>query len=298
MTNQRQGENVTNDYSTFFVHSQAVRTFASPLPNMARHVSPIEKAALVDSDLPWPVLERRDRESAPKARIVDASWDCRLRPPDQWRWRLSSLGLTGTRLLVTGNSYATSNRSKPVPLRATEGTMVGTPVAERVRQYRTRRANAGLQRVEVHIPGKLLRDIEREAKRAGRTREEIIVSRLEHARQARRATKKAAAGPAQGTAKEFAAEVLRVARHEPATARFGPNKAFVASVWEHIRGQEGFPRTLKAFKDRLVEAHGQGLLTLSRADLVAAMDPELLRRSEIRYLNATFHFVRYRSQTK
>ena len=40
-----------------------------------------------------------------------------------------------------------------------------------------------------------------------------------------------------------------------------------------------------------MEAHRQGELRLARADLVAAMDPELVARSEIGYLNATFHFV-------
>ena len=49
---------------------------------------------------------------------------------------------------------------------------------------------------------------------------------------------------------------------------------------------------MNAFKQRLVEANSKGLLRLSRADLVSAMDPELVAESETRYLNARFHFVR------
>jgi hypothetical protein len=48
---------------------------------------------------------------------------------------------------------------------------------------------------------------------------------------------------------------------------------------------------LPEFKQRLVEANAQHLLHLSRADLVEAMDPELVAESRTSYLNATFHFV-------
>ena len=51
---------------------------------------------------------------------------------------------------------------------------------------------------------------------------------------------------------------------------------------------------LDAFKSRLVEAHRADLLTLVRADLVEAMDPQDVAASEARYLNATFHFIRCR----
>jgi hypothetical protein len=47
-----------------------------------------------------------------------------------------------------------------------------------------------------------------------------------------------------------------------------------------------------AFKARLVSAHRQQLLELSRADLVEAMDPKDVDASEARYLRSTFHFVR------
>ena len=56
--------------------------------------------------------------------------------------------------------------------------------------------------------------------------------------------------------------------------------------------EPNFPRlTLGEFKHRLVEANSQHLLHLSRADLVQAMDPQLVAESETTLLNATFHFV-------
>jgi hypothetical protein len=44
--------------------------------------------------------------------------------------------------------------------------------------------------------------------------------------------------------------------------------------------------------ERLVEANHAGLLHLSRADLVQAMDPADVRESEASYLGAPFHFIR------
>jgi hypothetical protein len=43
--------------------------------------------------------------------------------------------------------------------------------------------------------------------------------------------------------------------------------------------------------DVLVAAHPRGDLTLTRADLVAAMDPKDVAASETRHLNATYHFI-------
>jgi hypothetical protein len=46
------------------------------------------------------------------------------------------------------------------------------------------------------------------------------------------------------------------------------------------------------FKKQLVEANRIGLLNLSRADLIQAMNPDDVAKSATRYLNAVFHFVR------
>jgi hypothetical protein len=89
----------------------------------------------------------------------------------------------------------------------------------------------------------------------------------------------------------FATAVVDAAR-QPGVSRFHDDRAFIGSIWEHMRGREPvFDMSLDTFKDRLVQAHRQKLLRMSRADLVQAMDPAEVERSEARYLSATFHFV-------
>lgn len=89
----------------------------------------------------------------------------------------------------------------------------------------------------------------------------------------------------------FAEAVQEAARTSP-TGRFGDNKVFIAHVWRRLQADGAFPGMDEAaFRQRLVEANHEGLLRLSRADLVEAMDPEDVRASEVPYLNATFHFV-------
>lgn len=66
-----------------------------------------------------------------------------------------------------------------------------------------------------------------------------------------------------------------------AKGRFGDRKVFISALWRNLRKAPAFKgMTLPEFKDRLVEAHGQRLLVLARADLVAAMDPEEVAESE------------------
>jgi hypothetical protein len=84
----------------------------------------------------------------------------------------------------------------------------------------------------------------------------------------------------------FAARVLEVGR-KTADGRFGPDKLFVSALLRALPHE----RDPAAFKDRLLQAHRAGLLALSRADLVEAMDPREVESSEIRYMGATFHFL-------
>ncbi len=89
----------------------------------------------------------------------------------------------------------------------------------------------------------------------------------------------------------FAGTVQAVARHCP-HGWFGTNKVFISHVWRATSQEPGFPQmTLAEFKARLTEANNQGLLRLSRADLVEAMNPADVQESETPYLNAVFHFV-------
>jgi hypothetical protein len=90
----------------------------------------------------------------------------------------------------------------------------------------------------------------------------------------------------------LAGRVKDAARACP-TGRYGNHKVFIAHVWDRLRPDPDFAgMDLDGFKRALAEANNLRLLDLARADLVQAMDPEDVRRSEVRYLNATFHFIR------
>jgi hypothetical protein len=90
----------------------------------------------------------------------------------------------------------------------------------------------------------------------------------------------------------FAATVKALAADSPPEDRFHGNKVFIAALWRSSQGETSLHHiSLPEFKRRLVEANAQHLLHLSRADLVQAMDPQLVTDSETVYLNATFHFV-------
>ncbi len=89
----------------------------------------------------------------------------------------------------------------------------------------------------------------------------------------------------------FAQGTLDAARSSP-TGHFGEHKVFIHHVWRQLQQMGVFPAlTESEFKQRLTEANQAGLLVLSRADLVEAMNPEDVRASETSYLNATFHFL-------
>jgi hypothetical protein len=73
---------------------------------------------------------------------------------------------------------------------------------------------------------------------------------------------------------------------------FGRRKVFIASLWRTLRDHPALRGAdLEAFKQRLLEAHRAGRLTLARADLTSAMDPELLAASEVAHLEARYHFI-------
>jgi hypothetical protein len=89
-----------------------------------------------------------------------------------------------------------------------------------------------------------------------------------------------------------AASKIARAASGPRARAFGPNKVFIASVWESLATDPELRSLGEAgFKALLVDAHRQGLIALSRADLVAAMDPRDVAASEIRHGNVTYHFI-------
>lgn len=75
---------------------------------------------------------------------------------------------------------------------------------------------------------------------------------------------------------------------------WGRGKVFISAAWEAVRDM--FPMTfgemsLQNFKRRLPGLQRQGLLMLSRADLVAAMDPNMVRESEVTHLETRYNFI-------
>lgn len=84
----------------------------------------------------------------------------------------------------------------------------------------------------------------------------------------------------------FAAKVLAVAK-SPQSKKFHGDRVFIGSVKDL-----GFPRMPRAtFDAMLIEAHQSRLLRLARADLVGAMDIDLVKHSEVKYMSAEFHFI-------
>jgi hypothetical protein len=89
-----------------------------------------------------------------------------------------------------------------------------------------------------------------------------------------------------------AASKIARAAASPTARTFGPNKVFIVSVWESLATDPELRSLGEAgFKALLVDAHRQGLIALSRADLVAAMDWRDVAASEVRHGNATYHFI-------
>jgi hypothetical protein len=88
------------------------------------------------------------------------------------------------------------------------------------------------------------------------------------------------------------AEKVKAVLHRPELRRFGPNKVFIASLWDALAGDPTIGALgQEGFKQALVEAHRRGELELARADLVSAMDPTDVATSEVLHLNAAYHFV-------
>jgi hypothetical protein len=78
-----------------------------------------------------------------------------------------------------------------------------------------------------------------------------------------------------------------VARASP-TGRFGHDKVFISHVWKALQPEWS---NRAAFDAALLEANRTHRLSLSRADLVSAMDPADVAESEVRSYGASFHFV-------
>jgi hypothetical protein len=90
---------------------------------------------------------------------------------------------------------------------------------------------------------------------------------------------------------DFARVVDEVVSNAPPEARVG-RKVFISAIWDVASADPEIDSMgLPEFKRRLYAAHRAQLLSMSRADYVAAMDPALVRKSENKVDGATYHFV-------
>jgi hypothetical protein len=98
----------------------------------------------------------------------------------------------------------------------------------------------------------------------------------------------------------FARTVRTLAEHiEPdpnpdgrARGRFGERKVFIAAIRRALRATDYARLPRAAVDELLLRANREDLLQLARADLVAAMDPDEVRDSEVTHpMGARFHFV-------
>jgi len=90
---------------------------------------------------------------------------------------------------------------------------------------------------------------------------------------------------------DFAADVSTVVAQVPEGGRFGTRKVFVSAIWGALVARGYRTTGFEGFKAQLVAAQRAGLLSLARADLVAAMPAATVAASEIAQDGATYHFV-------
>lgn len=99
------------------------------------------------------------------------------------------------------------------------------------------------------------------------------------------------AAPLPADERAFAERVISAAKAAK-TDRYGGNKVFISHVLRQLEREGVAVGDAEAFKARLVSAQRRGFLSLTRADLVEAMDPADVEASLTKYLSTSFHFVR------
>jgi hypothetical protein len=97
----------------------------------------------------------------------------------------------------------------------------------------------------------------------------------------------ASRAPADSPPLKGFADLVRRAAASPFVQRFGPDQAFIASVFEVLPEESDLDR----FKSKLTRAHSTGALRLSTSSLVHSMDPLLVQSSRTLDRGREFHFV-------
>lgn len=119
--------------------------------------------------------------------------------------------------------------------------------------------------------------------KAKKTKE--VTGRARRATRARRASSQRVPEPTPS----LSTVVMEAVTTAPSSERFGPSKVFIYPIWRRVKKRVEV--TLPEFKRWLLDQNRMRHLDLARADLVGAMDPDLVRESEIVDMGSTFHFV-------
>ena len=145
----------------------------------------------------------------------------------------------------------------------------------------------------VRVPHAQLQKLEALAAQRGTTRSAVATEALCHGisllEQQHGEPPRASPEPFELSA--FATLVLEAARRSP-TGRFGADRILVNHVWKHfdkLHPDSGLGED--SFKDKLLEANRERLLSLGCADMAPLLDQADVQASEIRYRSATFHLL-------
>lgn len=76
----------------------------------------------------------------------------------------------------------------------------------------------------------------------------------------------------------------------PKSHGYGPQNVFIGRIYDTLKAKLG-GMSLDQFKRKLVELNRDSKISLARADLVDAMDEKDVEDSEIKDMNASFHFI-------
>lgn len=134
--------------------------------------------------------------------------------------------------------------------------------------------------------GPQLKKAKAEATREKKATKRVKTQAKKSPKRASKKTHSAVESSKEETLSEFAARAVNTAK-KAKTGRWHGNM-FMAPLWR----QMSTTLTLPEFKARLFQAHQDGLLELSRADLVEAMPSKDVSDSEFTHSGARFHFLR------
>jgi hypothetical protein len=165
--------------------------------------------------------------------------------------------------------------------------------AEKQRRHRERLQRQGL----VHIQGwvtpaqaKLIKKIMAGEIRSGK--QMVTSNQLVNLEAFARRVQEAAEAVLPGKRRGLAVGRFSVGSAGKSKSRF---LVFIAAVWRELRNDPlCVGMSLDEFKAQLLKAHKTGLVTLREAKTLSVLDPEEVRKSEVRGADGAFHFIESR----